>query len=492
MRLYSKRRFKIILAVLSVVAIIVMFIRYLMHFQMEQEVSFYRKFFRIKKDGLNKIYDPLDIKQIPAETIDDLYKRRMDMATNGKPIDWDKLAYVNYVTDVNYLCNSLLMFDALKNQYHTKAKLVVLIGEKLLKEDSNGVHAHVQQLIHKLRAIDPSQVVIKTVPDITKASDGTPWRESFTKLNVFNLVEYDRIVYMDNDAMLQGHMDELFFLPDYIKFAAPLEYWALHESDLKVSYKELQKDKLSINLEKYTSVLSNRIRNGKEIYNHLPRLPYHLYMTHDVAKALLDSASSFGHLLQGRAKTKAAWTSDVMVIKPSAETFTYIKEIAIPAIMKQKEEYDMDVINNELYNMRKQVTKQFALFRKLRSAYTPEVLVLPFSRYGLLTGSIKNPGQNIFIENDIVGFKRVEQNGNEVKKDTRDIVKNAKYIHYSDFPLGKPWNYPSLEHVKCIVDDKTSKNISRDKELCDIWNGVFQAYYDLYPKCKYDPSESTN
>lgn len=485
------RRFKLLLAIVSLVVIIVMFIRYLMHFQLDQEISFYRKFFRIKKDGLNKIYDPLDIKQIPLETIDELYKRRLDRDTGGQAIDWEKLAYVNYVTDVEYLCNSLLMFDALKNKYHTKAKLVVMVGEKVLKETEDEKHTHIQQLIHRIRAIDPNQVVIKTVPDITKSSDGTPWKESFTKLNVFNLVEFDRIIYMDNDAMLQGHMDELFFLPDYVKFAAPVDYWTLHQSDLKTAHKELKKDKLSINLEKYTSALSNRVRNGKEIYNHLPRLPYHLYMTKDVAKALLDSASTVGHLLQGRGQTRITWTTDLMVIKPSAETFTYIKEIAIPSIMKHKEEYDMDVINNELYNMRKQVTKQFALFRKLRSAFTPEVLVLPFSRYSLLTGSIKNPDHAIFLENDVIGFKRVEKNGNELTEEIHDIVKKAKYIHYSDFPLGKPWNYPSLEHVKCVVDDKTSKNISRDRKLCEIWNGVFQAYYDIYPKCQYDPNEST-
>lgn len=63
----------------------------------------------------------------------------------------------------------------------------------------------------KIRELDSEQIVIKEVQNIVKPTDQSPWNESLTKLLVFGLTEYERIIYLDNDAILQDKMDELFF-----------------------------------------------------------------------------------------------------------------------------------------------------------------------------------------------------------------------------------------------------------------------------------------
>ena len=49
------------------------------------------------------------------------------------------------------------------------------------------------------------------------------YRESMAKLLIWNLVEYERVVYMDSDAIVVKPLHPLFFLPD--ASASPIAYW---------------------------------------------------------------------------------------------------------------------------------------------------------------------------------------------------------------------------------------------------------------------------
>lgn len=471
---------------------ITIFVRILMEFQLEREVSFYKKFFRLKKDGLHGVYNPIDIKQIPKQTIDDLYRAKMETVSASKPIDWSKYAYVNYVTEPNYLCNTLIMFHALIKKFGTKAKLELLISNELFKSEIQSRNEQVQRILKKIRELDSEQIVIKEVQNIVKPTDQSPWNESLTKLLVFGLTEYERIIYLDNDAILQDKMDELFFLPNDITFAAPLTYWFMSEKDLEKTYKEVQHDKMSINLNKYTKQLSNRIRNGKEIYNHLPALPQSLYLNSDrVAKEILDSTSSASPLFDADSLKKVGkvkFASNLMVIKPSQETYDYIINDCLPRIVNKKEKYDMDLINEELYNLRHVVSRQVTLFRKLRSAFKPSILVLPFGTYGILTGSIRKPQEHMIMRNDILGYKNIDDEGNEIQKSIEEVVLNNKYIHFSDFPLGKPWAYSSFDQLKCRVDPASSKDVAADQKNCDVWNSIYESYFTQRMVCSKDDS----
>lgn len=312
--------------------------RCVVHFQYNEEIKYYKKFFQQKKDGLQEIYNPLEIKQIPGDTIDDLYANRLDKELkNNQVIEWSSFAYVNYVTEADYLCNTLIIFNDLKERFGTKAKLVLLISKDLLDSDTSTNIDHIKSLLEKIKAIDESQVIIKLVDNIVKPKDTTPWNESLTKLLVFNQTEFERVIYLDNDATLRSSLDELFFLPKYIKFAAPLTYWFLSERDLEKSYHEIKfNEKQPINLGSYTKVLTKRIRKGQMIYNHLPSLPHSLYLnSNNIAQDIISSTSSSSPLFffqSSKKVSKLKFASNLMVISPSKKTFDEIVEVTLPKI----------------------------------------------------------------------------------------------------------------------------------------------------------------
>ncbi|CAI2044848.1 hypothetical protein SEUBUCD646_0H03470 [Saccharomyces eubayanus] len=489
MRLVSKRRIRFLIFILVGVFSVCIISRCVVHFQYNEEIKYYKKFFQQKKDGLQEIYNPLEIKQIPGETIDDLYSASLEKELkNNQIIEWSKFAYVNYVTDVDYLCNTLIIFNDLKEQFKTKAKLVLLISRDLLDPDTSSNIDQIKLLLDKIQAIDESQVIIKLIDNIVKPKDPTPWNESLTKLLVFNQTEFERVIYLDNDATLRSSLDELFFLPKYIKFAAPLTYWFLSEHDLEKSYHEIKfKEKQPINLGSYTKVLANRIRKGQMIYNHLPSLPHSLYLnSNNIAQDIISSTSSSSPLFyfHGSKKvSKLKFASNLMVIKPSKKTFDEIVEDTLPKIINKKDKYDMDLINEELYNLKKIIYKQFIFFRKVRKLFKPEVLVLPFARYGLLTGSLKNPKHYSMISNDVLGYKNLDENGDEITRSLDDAVTYSKYIHFSDYPIGKPWVYQSVKDFECNVEKEKSRGLELEPQACSVWNSVYESYMQTRKIC---------
>ncbi|EDO15939.1 hypothetical protein Kpol_480p26 [Vanderwaltozyma polyspora DSM 70294] len=475
-----KRRLRILLIALAFIVSITVIVRCIVHFQLSKEITYYKNYFEKRKDGIQGLFNPLVIKQIPQETIDSIYKKQLQKKTSEKnAVDWDKLAYVNYVTHASYLCNSLVMFNSLK-KYGTKAKLVLLLSKDILEQDSEDGTKHSNKLVKRIQNIDKDQVIVKLVDNIVKPKDYTPWNQSLTKLLVFNQTEFDRIVYLDNDALLKNSLDELFFIPQYIKFAAPLTYWFLSENEVNDAFRELKyHEKIPTNLNVYIKKLDERIEKGQMIYNHLPSLPSSLFLnTKNVAQEIISSTSSASPLFDftNIGKTsKLKFASNLMVINPSKETFDHIMNEALPKILNKKEKYDMDLINEDLYNLKKQVSKQFTLYRRLTTAFKPEVLVLPFSRYGLLTGSLKNQKQYSIIEDDMLGYKRIKEDGEPLEKELTEIVEDAKYIHYSDYPLGKPWNYKSINEIKCVANKK-SKTFEQETKVCDLWNSIYEEF----------------
>ena len=455
--------------------------RCVVHFQYNEEIKYYKKYFQQKKDGLH-IYNPLEIKQIPVGTIDELYAARLDgELKSNRVIEWSKFAYVNYVTDADYLCNTLIIFNDLKQEFGTKAKLVLLISQDLVESSTSSKIDDVNLLLRKIQAIDENQVIIKYIDNIVKPKDTTPWNESLTKLLVFNQTEFDRIIYFDNDANLRSDLDELFFLPDHIKFAAPLTYWSLSNDDLKKSYHETQhREKQPINLESYTKVLTKRIRKGQMIYNHLPSLPHSLYLnSNNIAQDIMSSTSSLSPLFNFQSSKKVGklkFASNLMVISPSKEVFDKIMKVTLPKVLNKKEKYDMDLINEEMYNLKRIIYEQFIFFRKVKNLFKPEVLVLPFARYGLLTGSLKNPQHYPMIYNDILGYKTLDDDGNDILGSLNDTVAKSKYIHFSDYPLGKPWYYTSMDRFKCAAKEEKAEDAESKNEACNIWSSVYFSY----------------
>lgn len=464
------------------IAVISFAVRSVVQSQLNKEIVYFKRYFEEKKDVID-LFNPLAIKQIPEEVIDQLYKTALQDSSKKNPknqIDWSKYAYVTYATHANYICNSLIIFDALKS-YGTKAKLVLLVSQDLVEPEKYDDFEIVNSLLRRLTEVGGDQVIIKFMKINKKSSDDTQWSYSLNKLEVFNQTEFDRVIYMDNDAILHDNLDELFFLPDYIKFAAPLAYWDLKEHDITASYNEVRNyEKLPINLERYNDKIIPRIKKHKMIYNHLPSLPPNLFLdTQNVAQDIIRSEFSFSSMFDHhitKQPNKINFASNLMVIKPSQETFKLLRDYLIPAYLKKEEGYDMDLINNDLYNMKKLIRKQFNYFRRIRTHFVPEVLVLPFGRYDVLTGSIKNRHEQSMLKNDVIGYRRVNSEGEELPKSVDEVIQDAKYIHFSDFPLQKPWEYESFEEIECHADELKDNTIEEPEKTCTAWNSAYLTY----------------
>lgn len=425
-----------------------------MTFQLNKKVDYYLKFFDKNKNKIQNMYDPLNIKQIPYSTIDQLYQKRQ---TDETSVDWDKFAYVNYVTDLDYLCNALLQFKKL-NESGSKAKLLALVTDTIL--DKSEDTAEVQAMLNKLTSIS-DRVTIERVGSVIQYNDHTPWSKSLTKLAIFNLTDYERVIYMDNDAILHDNMDELFFLPSYVKFAAPISYWFVSPDDLRTASADIKSLYKTNKLDPIERSLAKRVKNSQEIYNHLPNLPQHFYSKS--MKFIID--------IDGFKKSdnKVNFATHLMVIKPDVKVANEINDHILPTYLKAKERYDTDLINDELYNFKELIYYQFKLFQKIHGLFKPSVLILPYTKYGLLSKSIDDKREKDLLKNAILGYEREEND---------DRIQDAKFIHFSDYPLSKPWFYTNSDEIQC------SEEHSISDEYCQLWKSLYKEFLDARTMCQ--------
>lgn len=446
-------------------------------------------FFLRKGSNDNKIkftfYDPNNIKQIPAEIIDQLY---LEAQTN-QHINWKRFAYVTYVSDIQYLCSTLLAFKSLSEEFKTKAKLVLLMDQTYVL-GSNIHNSGIDDLLTQLRNIDNDQVIIKPIEVISnKIGTEYTWSSSYTKLWAFNETDFDRIIYFDSDATIKGNMDELFFLPDHIKFAATLTYWFLSKKNIDDLVMDNGNTKpLHGKLEKLKKLISYK----QFYYNELPDVPSSLYAHSDnILEDLADATDdSITYILQKQinreTRGQLIMASDLMVITPSTKTFQYIKDILIPRAFEEENKYDMDLLNADLYNLQNTVLKQIQTFRTDSVSFKPEVMILPFDRYNLLTGTIKNVEQYPLFNGGLLGYSLHGQKRENMDV-LNEIVEKAKYIHYSDNPLMKPWHYSAFygetieqslqrSEFKAVCDNIDFTSAFQEK-ACLEWNSVYDTFY---------------
>ncbi len=446
-----KRKIRLILLVILIFLGITLSVDGIMKFQLNKKVDYYLKFFDKNKDKIDNMYDPLNIKQIPFSAIDQLFKKR---SSETKPIEWDKYAYVNYVTDSNYLCNTLLQFTKLRDA-GSEADLVALITTSLLKKANE--NESLGLLLQKIKGVS-DRVKVQEIEPVVQPNDHTPWSKSLTKLAIFNLTDYERIIYMDNDAMIHDKMDELFFLPSYVKFAAPISYWFVNPEGLATARTDIKKLYKNNKLDPIEKKIISRVKNSLPIYNHLPNLPQHFY----------SKSMNFIIDIDGFQKSdnKVKFATHFMVINPDADLANNIRDNILPKYVKAKESYDMDLINDELYNFKELIYYQFKIFRKVQHLFEPSVLVLPYTKYGLLTGSINDKRSQEILKNGIIGYDRAES----------DSIKDAKFIHFSDYPLSKPWLYSSTDDIQC-------KHDGYSEEMCKYWKSLYSEYLEKSAMC---------
>ena len=149
-------------------------------------------------------------------------------------IDWSRFAYVQYVTNLPYLCNSVMIFEALHRLGSMPDRLMMYPDHFSLEDNSTEAI-----LLNKAR--DEYNVTLKAIEvqrrggNDRKSEDResqqaltfaqtASWAESYTKLLAFNQTDYERILHLDSDSTVLQDLDELFHIePAFV--AMPRAYW---------------------------------------------------------------------------------------------------------------------------------------------------------------------------------------------------------------------------------------------------------------------------
>ncbi|KAF2093440.1 alphaN-acetylglucosamine transferase, partial [Rhizodiscina lignyota] len=237
-------------------------------------------------------------------------------------VDWTKFAYVQYVTNEAYLCNSVMIFESL-HRLKSKPNRLMMHPDSW-KLDDPGLNSETKMLLEKAR----DEYGVELNPIQVQNGGGEPtWAESFTKLLLFNQTQFDRVLLLDSDGSILNPPDELFLLPS-APVAMPRAYW-------------------------------------------------------------LDNFLS----------------SQVIVAEPSKFEWQRIEE----GIKKhQSTEFDMEIVNQ---------------------LYGQSCIVIPHRKYDILTGEFRNKEDDHW---HYLGSK-------EEKWDPDQIIKETKFVHFSDWPFPKPW-----------------------------------------------------
>lgn len=282
-------------------------------------------------------------------------------------VTWKDFAYLTYATNLDYLCNSVMMVEAL-NRLDAKAQRVILHSEEWSTESrtflENGtvIPSTAAKLLQQAKAYN---AVLQPIP-IQRVGEDVTWADSFTKLLAFNQTQYRRVLALDSDSTILQPMDELFLLPP-TPVAMPRAYWLEHE--------------------------------------------------------LFDA---------------------ITLITPSSASASRIQT----AISEREEtDFDMDIMNH---------------------VFADSCMVLPHRGYALITGEFRNQGKG-----QHVAYLGEENEDWEAGR----MVEEAKFVHFSDWPLPKPW-MPSDRKTKEEIRPKCLREGSMEEDCRDrkVWDGLYEDF----------------
>mmetsp|Transcript_32821 Transcript_32821/g.57346 ORF Transcript_32821/g.57346 Transcript_32821/m.57346 type:complete len:377 (+) Transcript_32821:160-1290(+) len=124
-----------------------------------------------------------------------------------------KYAYAFYATTPAHACGAMVNVKALQETGSSVDEIDFII---LTYKFNN---AKVKEKAAQLH------VTVKEVQHLNNFKGGSGYyKDVMVKLRVFQLFEYDRIIYMDADMLVRKNLDHLFFLPDTSHIAGPRVY----------------------------------------------------------------------------------------------------------------------------------------------------------------------------------------------------------------------------------------------------------------------------
>ena len=118
-----------------------------------------------------------------------------------------KYAYTTVLSTDSYLPGVLALFESIKRTNSKVSDFVVIVNQGIKSETVN-------------RLLE-SGVTVKTMPRVnatqriqSKNKLFPHWNNTFDKFNVFDLTDYDKVVYLDSDIYVSDNIDELFEKPN--------------------------------------------------------------------------------------------------------------------------------------------------------------------------------------------------------------------------------------------------------------------------------------
>ncbi|RDA88635.1 hypothetical protein CP532_5841 [Ophiocordyceps camponoti-leonardi (nom. inval.)] len=277
-------------------------------------------------------------------------------------VDWSRFAYTQYVTNSEYLCNSVMLFEIL-HRLGSKADRVMMYPSGMVSPTARVADTDDERLLIKARDDYGVRLVPITIQHRNSA-DNT-WADSYTKLLAFNQTQYNRVLSLDSDAVIMQTMDELFLLPP-CPVAMPRAYWLYPE--------------------------------------------------------------------------KKILSSQLMLVQPSSTEFQRITEKISGA---KSNDYDMEIVND---------------------LYQDSAMILPHRPYDLLTAEFRTDNHVNYLGSDREAWDPVA------------VYNEAKFVHFSDWPVPKPWiampeRVRAEKQPKCRTKDGVERCIERD-----FWNGFYDDF----------------
>nr|RBQ98138.1 hypothetical protein FVER53263_11624 [Fusarium verticillioides] len=298
------------------------------------------------------------------EDLQDMSGGKYENETVDDGGDWSRFAYIQYVTNEDYLCNSVMIFEAL-HRLGSKADRLLMYPQEMLDPEAEYASSHGGKLL--IRARDEYNVTLQPIEIQHRDGQDETWADSFTKLLAFNQTQYERVLSLDSDSTVLQHMDELFELPP-CPVAMPRAYW---------------------------------------LYNDNP--------------------------------PKKILSSQLMLIQPDEVEFERI-------VQKMNNigpnDYDMEIVN---------------------SLYLDSALILPHRKYDMLTAEFRAKDHSAYL-----GSEREQWDPNAV-------LNEAKFVHFSDWPVPKPWINDPEVRLQNQPDCATNETTCAERE---IWNGFYTDFRD--------------
>lgn len=157
-----------------------------------------------------------------------LFQPRHEPSLRYKNVEWRRYAYSLYADDSAYLCNAVMVFEALA-RLGSKADRVLMYPEEL------GVKARDRD--RELLDIAENWYGVKLRPVKREDLFGERQGEVFGAVgslgifSSFGLDQYERVLFLESDITLFKHLDDLFLLPP-AQVAATRAYWTMPSKNL--------------------------------------------------------------------------------------------------------------------------------------------------------------------------------------------------------------------------------------------------------------------